>query len=58
MKKPTVVPFIKEVNPRLAKRPLKINGRLANLELTALVKETVFKRKLGTQSHYSGTTLV
>ena len=31
--------FTKEVNPRLAKRPLKINGRLANLELTSLVKE-------------------
>ena len=27
------------VNPRLAKRPLKTNGRLANLELTSLVKE-------------------
>ena len=26
-------------NPRIAKRPLKINGRLANLELTSLVKE-------------------
>ena len=31
--------FTKEVNPRLAKRPLKTNGRLANLELTFLVKE-------------------
>ena len=28
-----------EVNPRLAKRPLETNGRLANLELTSLVKE-------------------
>ena len=34
-----VASFTKEVNPRLAKRPLKTNGRLANLELTSLVKE-------------------
>ena len=31
--------FTKEVNPRLAKRPLIHNGRLANRELTSLVKE-------------------
>ena len=31
--------FTKEVNPRLAKRPLKTNGRLANRRLTSLVKE-------------------
>ena len=31
--------FIKEVNPRLAKRPLIFNGRLANRGLTSLVKE-------------------
>ena len=31
--------FTKEVNPQLAKRPLKTNGRLANRELTSLVKE-------------------
>ena len=31
--------FTKEVNPSLASRPLKINGRLANCELTSLVKE-------------------
>ena len=31
--------FIKEVNPQLAKRPLKTNGHLANLELTSLLKE-------------------
>ena len=31
--------FTKEVNSRLVKRPLKTNGRLANLELTSLVKE-------------------
>ena len=30
--------FTKEVNPRLAKRPLKTNGRLANRELTSLAK--------------------
>ena len=35
----TVASFTKEVNPRLDKRPLKINGRLANRELTFLVKE-------------------
>ena len=32
-------PFTKEVNPWLAKRPLKTNERLANLELTSLVKD-------------------
>ena len=31
--------FTKEVNERLAKRPLVINGRLANRRLTSLVKE-------------------
>ena len=31
--------FTKEVNPWLAKRALKTNGRLANLELTSFVKE-------------------
>ena len=31
--------FTKEVNPRLAKRPLIFNGRLANRGLTFLVKE-------------------
>ena len=30
----------KEVNPRLAKRPLKTNGLLADLGLTSLVQET------------------
>ena len=35
----TVASFTKEVNPRLAKRPLKTNGRLANRGLTSLVKE-------------------
>ena len=34
-----MAPFTKEVNPRLTKRPLKINGRLANRGLTSLVKE-------------------
>ena len=34
-----VASFTKEVNPRLAKRPLETNGRLANLELISLVKE-------------------
>ena len=36
---PTVASFTKEVNPRLAKRPLNISGHLANLELTSFVKE-------------------
>ena len=31
--------FDKEFNPRLAKRPLKTNGRLANRGLTSLTKE-------------------
>ena len=35
----TVASFTKEVNPWLAKRPLKTNGRLANRRLTFLVKE-------------------
>ena len=35
----TVASFTKEVNPRLAKRPLKINERLANPGLTSSVKE-------------------
>ena len=34
-----VASFTKEVNRRLAKRPLKTNGRLANFGLTSLVKE-------------------
>ena len=35
----TAASSTKEVNPRLTKRPLKINGRLANRGLTSLVKE-------------------
>ena len=31
--------FTKQVDPRLAKHPLKTNGHLANLRLTSLVKE-------------------
>ena len=39
-----MVCFTKEVNLWLAKRPLKTNGRLANLKLTSLAKEaTVVK---------------
>ena len=34
-----VASFIKEVNRRLAKHPLKTNGQLANRKLTSLVKE-------------------
>ena len=34
-----VASFTEEVNQRLAKRPLKTNGRLANRGLTSLVKE-------------------
>ena len=36
---PPVAHFTKEVNPRLATRPLIINGRFANRGLTSLVKE-------------------
>ena len=35
--------FTEEVNPRLAKRPLKTNERIANLELTSLVKEATVR---------------
>ena len=42
---PSVAHFTKEVNPRLAKCPLKINGRLANLGLTSVVKEAAGGRK-------------
>ena len=34
-----VASFTKEVNPRFAKRPLVLKGRLANRGLTSLVKE-------------------
>ena len=42
---PPVASFTKEVNPRLAKRPLKISGRLANRELISLVKEATGDRQ-------------
>ena len=42
----TVTSFTKEVNPQLAKRPLKTNGRLANRGLTNLVKEATGNRSL------------
>ena len=35
----TVASFTKEVNPRLAKRPLETNGHLVNRGITSLVKE-------------------
>ena len=38
-KHPPVACFTKEVNPWLAKRPLKTNGRLANHGLTSLAKQ-------------------
>ena len=34
-----VASFTKKVHPRLAKHPLKTNGRLANLKLTYSVKK-------------------
>ena len=40
----TVASSTREVNPRLAKRPLVFNGRLANRGLTSLVKEATFGR--------------
>ena len=40
----TVASFItKDVNSRLAKRPLIFNGRLANRELTSSVKEATVR---------------
>ena len=36
---PPAASFTKEANRRLAKRLLKTNGRLANRQLTSLVKE-------------------
>ena len=38
-----VASFTKEVNPWLAKRPLKTNGRLANLGLTSVVKKATYQ---------------
>ena len=40
-----VASFVKEVNPRLAKRPLVFNGRLANRGLTSLVKDATAGRE-------------
>ena len=40
-----VASFTKEVDPRLAKRPLVFNGRLANHGLTSLVKEATGGQK-------------
>ena len=40
-----VASFNKEVNPRMAKLPLKINGRLADRRLTSLVKEATGVRQ-------------
>ena len=37
--------FTMKVNPRLAKRPLKTNGRLANRRLSSLVKEATDKKR-------------
>ena len=42
----SVSSFTKHVNPRLVKRPLKINGRLANRKLTSLVKEATVSGQL------------
>ena len=39
MNRSPVASFTKEVNSRLAKRPLVFNGRLANRGLNSLVKE-------------------
>ena len=43
---PSVASFTKQVNPRLAKCPLKTNGRLANLELASSVKEATGSKPL------------
>ena len=42
----TVASLTKEVNPRLAKRPLIFNGSLANRGLTSLVKEATGDKPL------------
>ena len=39
MDRSSMASFTKEVNPKLAKCPLKINGPLANSRWTSLVKE-------------------
>ena len=46
-----VASFIKEVNPQLAKRPLKTNGRLINRALTSLSKEATVEY---TKWYYTG----
>ena len=56
----TVASFTKEDHPRLAKRPLKTNGRLANRGLTSLVKEATgrdpsVKKRIGTSRVVSHT---
>ena len=51
-----VASFTKEVNPRLVKRPLKTNGRLANRGLTSLVKEATANQ--AAQAVYSMVCLV
>ena len=61
-----VASFTKEVNPRLVKRPLKTNRRLANRGLTSLVKEAIgccllyskpFPKPMSQPSHlYSGSS--
>ena len=52
--------FTKEVNPRLAKCPLKTNGRLAKRGLASLVKEATAGRvmnKFGFCTQYMGPTI-
>ena len=46
-----VASFTKVVNPRLAKRPLKTNGRLANRGLTTLVKEATVAGQKSPRKH-------
>ena len=50
----TVASLTKEVNPRLAKRPLVFNGRLANRELASLVKRLLafFDMDIGILSRF------
>ena len=47
-----VASFTEEVNPRLAKRPLVFNGRLANRWLTFLVKEAKVLWKIKLLHHF------
>ena len=54
----TVTSFNKKVNPQLAKRPLKTNGRLSNRGLTSLVRDHSGMFTVTASSFSSYATLV